>query len=76
MYVTRLSWNSKGWKSPSGRSNKCRGSKDSLLYECKAGFGWEEWLFKKEHQLIIPPYNEEFHMDFYNVSIILFLWKK
>lgn len=74
MYVTRLSWNSKGWQSPSGRNNKCRGNDSSLLYECKAGFGWEEWLFKKEHQLVIPPDNQEFQYGFlqcFNHSIPL-----
>ncbi|GAB3525135.1 hypothetical protein [Emticicia fontis] len=71
MYVTRLSWNSNGWQSPSGRTNKCCGT-DAPLYECLAGFGWEEWLFKKEHRLSIPPYNEEFQYGFlqcFNSSI-------
>lgn len=44
-YLTRLSWNSKGWQVPSGRENKCKGTGEIQLYECIYGFGWEEWLF-------------------------------
>jgi hypothetical protein len=44
-YFTRLSWNSNGWKRPSGTANKCFGTGKSRLYECVHGFGWEEWLF-------------------------------
>ena len=44
-YLTRLSWNSKGWQVPSGRDNKCKGTGKIQLYECIYGFGWEEWLF-------------------------------
>lgn len=42
---TRLSWNSDGWKKPSGVANKCYGTDKRRLYECLHGFGWEEWLF-------------------------------
>lgn len=45
-YFTRLSWNSNGWKKPSGTPNKCFGTGESRLYECIHGFGWEEWLFR------------------------------
>jgi hypothetical protein len=39
--ITRICWNAKGWRKPSGRAGKSRHAK---AYERKAGFGHEEWL--------------------------------
>jgi hypothetical protein len=48
---SRLSWNSKGWKIPSGCQGKCYGiGKDPSNFECFAGFGFEEWLFNEDFQ--------------------------
>ena len=38
----RICWNSEGWLKPSGKNGK---SMDKSSYECKYGFGHEEWLF-------------------------------
>jgi len=39
--ISRVCWNSHGWRKPSGRQGK---SKNKELYENKFGFGHEEWL--------------------------------
>ncbi|WP_435248475.1 HNH endonuclease [Vibrio sp. nBUS_14] len=39
--LARICWNSNGWKSPSGPDYK---SKDPNSFECKYGYGHEEWL--------------------------------
>jgi hypothetical protein len=47
----RLSWNSNGWKNPSGCEGKCYGNGDEPSnFECYAGFGFEEWLFNESFQ--------------------------
>ncbi|RZJ90058.1 MAG: hypothetical protein EOO20_09245 [Chryseobacterium sp.] len=40
--ITRLSWNTNSWRSPSGSVGK---SRNQDTHEGKYGFGFEEWLF-------------------------------
>lgn len=40
--IARITWNTNGWKRPSGPEGKVRNPKN---FEYKAGFGHEEWLF-------------------------------
>lgn len=48
---SRLSWNSNGWKYPSGCDGKCYGSgNEPSNFECSHGFGFEEWLFNEKFQ--------------------------
>ncbi len=42
--VVRISWNTAGWKFPSGPKGK---SRDPNSYEAMYGYGHEEWLFDK-----------------------------
>jgi hypothetical protein len=50
-YGSRLSWNSNGWKNPSGCQGKCYGTgNEASNFECFAGFGFEEWLFNEDFQ--------------------------
>ena len=39
--ITRICWNTEGWRKPSGPQGK---SKNKKAYEYKYGFGHEEWL--------------------------------
>lgn len=45
VYTTRLTPNDNKWKKPSCRKGKCCFN-NNKLYECRNGFGWEEWLLK------------------------------
>jgi hypothetical protein len=46
-YFTRLTPNTKNWKKPSGKSEKCKAADSAKpLYEETHCFGWEEWLFE------------------------------
>ncbi|MFX0200218.1 MAG: hypothetical protein ACFFCW_29210 [Candidatus Hodarchaeota archaeon] len=40
--IARICWNDQNWQRPSGREGK---SKDKSSFECRAGYGHEEWLF-------------------------------
>jgi hypothetical protein len=42
-YFTRLTFNSNHWQNPSGPEGKCPGLPGAPLWECSAGFGFEEW---------------------------------
>src|SRR5438876_3559971 len=42
-YVTRLTWNTLGWRQPSGP-----GKGESGTYVARSGFGHEEWLNRSE----------------------------
>lgn len=42
--IARISWNTAGWKQPSGPYGK---SRDTNTYEAKYGYGHEEWLFDR-----------------------------
>ena len=46
-YKTRLTFNSKDWQQPSGAYGKCPGDNN---WECRAGFGFEEWYRNKDFQ--------------------------
>lgn len=49
-YYTRLTYNSKDWRLPSGPIGKC-GDDNSLLWEFTAGFGFEEWYRNPKFQV-------------------------
>lgn len=46
--ISKICWNSEGWKFPSGSKGK---SVVSESYETKYGFGHEEWLFDKSRMI-------------------------
>lgn len=46
-YFTRLAFNKNNWQNPSGPEGKCPGLSGSPLWECSAGFGFEEWYRSK-----------------------------
>jgi hypothetical protein len=39
--ISRICWNTEGWRKPSGKSGK---SKNPKTFELRAGYGHEEWL--------------------------------
>lgn len=45
MYITRLAYNSQGWRRPTGDASKLE-SKAS--FNSRYGFGYEDWLFRSE----------------------------
>jgi len=49
-HFTRLTFNSNHWQNPSGPDGKCPGSPGSPLWECSAGFGFEEWYRSEKFQ--------------------------
>lgn len=49
MTYTRLSYNSNNWENPSGPIGK---SRNRGVHEYDYGFGFEEWLFSKNHFLL------------------------
>jgi hypothetical protein len=53
---TRIAFNTNGYKNPSGPDGK---SQRSSSFECREGFGWDEWLF-----------NEDFLIDGYYYGFI------
>lgn len=53
--IARLCWNSNGWVAPSGIKGK---SRDSKTFECRYGFGHEEWLL--DFQKTIGDYKYSF----------------
>lgn len=53
--ISKICWNSKGWKFPSGSQGK---SFSSNSFEAKYGYGHEEWLFDKAR--IIKGYHYAF----------------
>lgn len=73
--IARISWNSEGWKFPSGPPGK---SSDPNSYEAKHGYGHEEWLFDRSriidgsHYAFLEPLNVESGKHFgkvYNISL-------
>ena len=53
--ISKICWNSEGWKFPSGSKGK---SAASNTFEAKSGYGHEEWLFDKSR--IIDGYHYAF----------------
>lgn len=53
--ITRICWNDRDWKGPSGKNGK---NKSSDTFEGKYGFGFEEWL--NEQSRIIEGYHYSF----------------
>jgi hypothetical protein len=73
--ISKICWNSEGWKFPSGSKGK---SVASESYEAKYGFGHEEWLFDKSrmidgyHYAFLQPLNlkTDKHVGkIYNISL-------
>ena len=73
--ISKICWNSEGWKFPSGSKGK---STDSNSYEVKAGYGHEEWLFDKSriidgyHYAFLQPLNlktDKHVSKIYNISL-------
>jgi sporulation protein YlmC with PRC-barrel domain len=60
--IARISWNTEGWKFPSGPLGK---SSDPNSYEAQHGYGHEEWLFDRSriidgfHYAFLEPLNVE-----------------
>ena len=58
--ISRICWNTEGWKFPSGSKGK---SMTSIAFEHESGFGHEEWLFDKSrivdgfHYAFLQPLN-------------------
>src|SRR5574343_450906 len=48
-YLTRITFNSNNWLLPSGRHDKCSGTK---LFEAIHGFGFEEWWRNENFRLL------------------------
>lgn len=73
--IARISWNTEGWKFPSGPLGK---SSDPNFYEAKHGYGHEEWLFDRSriidgfHYAFLEPLNVESGKHYgkvYNISL-------
>lgn len=50
-YIARLTHNNNNWTRPSCKDGKCVSKSNKPLYEEKAGFGWEEWLFNPKNRV-------------------------
>lgn len=70
--ISRICWNTEGWKFPSGSTGK---SKLSKTYEGQYGFGHEEWLFDKSriingiHYAYIQPIARRHEGSKFNISL-------
>jgi hypothetical protein len=58
MIYARLSYNTNNWNFPSGLSGK---SKNNYTHEGQYGFGFEEWLFSKDHLLLSENKDEYYY---------------
>ncbi|MCX6171315.1 MAG: hypothetical protein NT048_00565 [Flavobacterium sp.] len=80
MIYTRLTFNNREWQLPSGQYGK---SKNINTHECDYGFGFEEWLFSKNHVLLdkdgkkyhygyLEGINKNYNIEDENDSLTLF----
>ena len=80
MIYTRLTFNNREWQLPSGHYGK---SKNTNTHECEYGFGFEEWLFSKNHVLLdkdgkkyhygyLEGINKNYNIEDENDSLTLF----
>lgn len=60
MIYARLSYNNNNWIFPSGQSGK---SRNNYTHEGQFGFGFEEWLFSKDH-FLLDEKKEEYHYGY------------
>lgn len=60
MIYARVSYNTNNWIFPSGLSGK---SRNNYTHEAQYGFGFEEWLFSKDH-FLLDEKKEEYHYGY------------